>query len=188
MGLLRCTLWLHECKATVKRRWELIVTYYYGGSIFQTDSIAKALTTLNQRRVMLTLIRLSFTLILVWSRLKLELHEQQNCCNLQQNLISTHVNWKCLHINYKSQGNMCRYFYLTCVEIRFCCKLQQFCCSCNSSFKCFTWLCKITAINTHLYTRTTVIQQPKKQYNTKRSNAIELAMAKMITDRMLWNK
>jgi hypothetical protein len=24
--------------------------------------------------------------------LKLELHEQQNCCNLQQNLISTHVN------------------------------------------------------------------------------------------------
>jgi hypothetical protein len=24
--------------------------------------------------------------------LKVELHEQQNCCNLQQNLISTHVN------------------------------------------------------------------------------------------------
>jgi hypothetical protein len=28
---------------------------------------------------------------------------------------------------------MCRHFYLTCVEIRFCCKLQQFCCSCNST-------------------------------------------------------
>jgi hypothetical protein len=40
-----------------------------------------------------------------------------------------------LHINYKSQCNMCRHFYLTCVEIRFCCKLQQFCCSCNSTFK-----------------------------------------------------
>jgi hypothetical protein len=61
--------------------------------------------------------------------LKLALHEQQNCCNLQQNLISTHVNWKCLHINYKSQGNMWRHFYLTFVEITFCCKLQQFCCS-----------------------------------------------------------
>ena len=74
----------------------------------------------------------------VWShdKLKVELHEQQNCCNLQQNPISTYVKWKCLHINYKSQGNMCRHFYLTCVEIRFCCKLQQFCCSCiNSSFK-----------------------------------------------------
>ena len=29
---------------------------------------------------------------------------------------------------------MCRHFYLTCVEIRFCCKLQQFCCSYCSSF------------------------------------------------------
>jgi hypothetical protein len=54
-------------------------------------------------------------------------------CNLQHNLISTHVNWKCLQINYKSQGNMCRHFYLTCVEIIFCCKLQQFCCLCNST-------------------------------------------------------
>jgi hypothetical protein len=71
------------------------------------------------------------TTIKLW--LKLALHEQQNCCNLQQNLISTHVNWKCLYINYKSQGNMCRHFYLTCVEIRFCHKLQQFCCSCNST-------------------------------------------------------
>jgi hypothetical protein len=70
----------------------------------------------------------------IFACLKVELHEQQNCCNLQQNLISRHVNWKRLHINYKSQGNMCRHFYLTCVEIRFCCKLQQFCCSCNSSF------------------------------------------------------
>jgi hypothetical protein len=77
--------------------------------------------------------------IIFWNNilacLKLKLHEQQNCCNLQQNLISTHVNWKCLHINYKSQGNMCRHFYLTCVEIRFYCKLQQFCCSCNSSLR-----------------------------------------------------
>ena len=29
--------------------------------------------------------------------------------------------------NYKSRGNICRHFYLTCVEIRFCCKLRQFC-------------------------------------------------------------
>jgi hypothetical protein len=63
-----------------------------------------------------------------------ELHELQNCCNLQQNLICTHINWKCLHINYKSQGNMCWHFYLTYVEIRFCCNLQQFCCSCKKSW------------------------------------------------------
>jgi hypothetical protein len=30
---------------------------------------------------------------------------------------------------------MCQHFYLTSVEIRFCCKLQQFCCSYYSSFK-----------------------------------------------------
>jgi hypothetical protein len=29
---------------------------------------------------------------------------------------------------------MCKHFQLTCVEIRLCCKLQQFCCSCNSTF------------------------------------------------------
>ena len=40
-----------------------------------------------------------------------------------------------VYINYKSRGNICRHFYLTCVEIRFCCKLQQFCCSCNSTFR-----------------------------------------------------
>jgi hypothetical protein len=28
---------------------------------------------------------------------------------------------------------MCKHFQLTCVEIRLCCKLQQFCCSCNST-------------------------------------------------------
>jgi hypothetical protein len=55
--------------------------------------------------------------------------EARGICNGRlQNLISTHVNWKCIHINYKSWGNMCQHFYLTCVEIRFCCKLQQFCC------------------------------------------------------------
>ena len=30
---------------------------------------------------------------------------------------------------------MCKHFQLTCVEIRFCCKLQQFCCSYYSSFR-----------------------------------------------------
>jgi hypothetical protein len=39
-----------------------------------------------------------------------------------------------LQITLKSRGNMCQHFYLTCVEIRFCCKLQQFCCSYYSSF------------------------------------------------------
>ena len=28
---------------------------------------------------------------------------------------------------------MCKHFQLACVGIRFCCKLQQFCCSCNST-------------------------------------------------------
>jgi hypothetical protein len=32
---------------------------------------------------------------------------------------------------------MCQHLYLTCVEIRFCCKLQQFCCSYYSSFMSF---------------------------------------------------
>ena len=32
---------------------------------------------------------------------------------------------------------MCKYFHLPCVEISFCCKLQQFCCSCNSTLTYF---------------------------------------------------
>ena len=41
--------------------------------------------------------------------------------------------------------------------------------------------------NTYLCTHTRVIQQSKKQYNTKRLNVTRLAMAKMITVGMLWN-
>lgn len=41
--------------------------------------------------------------------------------------------------------------------------------------------------NIYLCTHTRVIQQSKKQYNTKRLNVTGLAMAKMITVRMLWN-
>ena len=47
-----------------------------------------------------------------------------------------------VYTNYKSRGNMWRHFNLTCVEISFCCNLQQFCCSCNSTFtpEFFYWL------------------------------------------------
>jgi hypothetical protein len=37
-------------------------------------------------------------------------------------------------------------FLLTCVEIRFCCKLQQFCCSCNSTFKELLCRCNLKVL------------------------------------------
>jgi hypothetical protein len=65
--------------------------------------------------------------------------------------------------NYKSRGNMCQHFYLTCVEIGFCCKLQQFCYSYYSSLNVpsnNSWL--PTFINSHSFwlkdLKSTIIQ------------------------------
>ena len=56
------------------------------------DDDVKTIKRINKKicRINLMDIAQRQTTIKLW--LKLELHEQQNCCNLQQNLISTHVN------------------------------------------------------------------------------------------------
>ena len=41
--------------------------------------------------------------------------------------------------------------------------------------------------NAHLCTHITIIQPPKRQHSTKRSNVIKLAMAETKAERMLWN-
>ena len=49
---------------------------------------------------------------------------------------------------------MCEHFQLTCVEIRFCCKLQQFCCSYYSSFSDnFNHFTEVVSEDQHLVTK-----------------------------------